>query len=59
MSTGDPRDRHADQHPALDSEVDFDDEQDPEIPEPDAVENQEVGFELDDPESFDEPDDDG
>jgi hypothetical protein len=38
-----------------DSEVDYDDEQDAEIPEPDEVENREIGFELDDPED-DEPD---
>lgn len=47
----------ADQDPAPDSEVDFDDERDPEISEPDEVENREIGAELDDPETIDDPDD--
>jgi len=34
-----------------DSEIDFDDEADEEFPEPDERENEEIGADLDDPES--------
>jgi hypothetical protein len=44
------------QDPTPDSEVDFDDEQDPELPDPDELENEEIGAELDDPESIDDED---
>jgi hypothetical protein len=54
MSTFDD-DRHPGpgQDPAPDSEDDFDDEQDEEIPEPGELENEEAGFVLDDPEDDD------
>ena len=46
------------QDPTPDSEVDFDDESGEEFPEPDEVENREIGAELDDPELFTDDGDD-
>ena len=47
----DPSRPNPNQDPAPDSEIDFDDEADEEFPEPDARENEEIGADLDDPES--------
>jgi hypothetical protein len=47
----DPSRLNPNQDPAPDSEIDFDDEADEEFPEPDERENEEIGADLDDPES--------
>jgi hypothetical protein len=47
----DPSRLNPNQDPAPDSEIDFDDEADEEFSEPDERENEEIGADLDDPES--------
>lgn len=49
---GDDRHPGPGQDPTPDSEIDFDDERAEEFPEPDELENEEVGAVLDDPESL-------
>lgn len=55
---GDDRHPGPGQDPTPDSEIDFDDEPAEEFPEPDELENEEVGAVLDDPESLTSDEDD-